>query len=250
MRLGTTSYIYPADMLTNVRKLADKIDDIELVIFQADAEDNLPDASTIDELLRVASDHDLTYTVHLPLDLCMADSNPSVEKAVRVIRATQPLRPYAYIVHLDGGSPEKVIPAGLHLKNSLCSLETLCAESGELENVCVENLDNQPPELIDAILERITVSSCVDVGHLWKQGLDPLPPLKRWIGRARVVHMHGVGTRDHKRLSLITGEKLDPVVEFLDSQFDGVLTFEIFSERDLTDSLKAFHRSVERIKKG
>ena len=35
-RLGTTSYIIPADILPNVRYLADKVDDIELVLFEAD----------------------------------------------------------------------------------------------------------------------------------------------------------------------------------------------------------------------
>ena len=33
-RIGSTSYIYPADILTNVEKLCRSVDDIELVLFE------------------------------------------------------------------------------------------------------------------------------------------------------------------------------------------------------------------------
>jgi sugar phosphate isomerase/epimerase len=247
VRLGTTSYIYPADVITNIRKLAGRVDDIELVIFEADREDNLPDRETLDELIRIGSDHNMTYTVHLPLDLGFAHEAPSVDKAIRVIRKTQALSPHGFIVHLDGRSPGDKIDAMRWLENSLSSLEILSREVCELEKLCVENLENHHPEMIDSILEKTGVSCCVDVGHLWKQGVDPLPSLTRWMSRTRVVHIHGVGKRDHKRLSLMTDDKLDPVVKFLRGNFDGVLTFEIFNERDLVDSMETFHRSLGRI---
>jgi sugar phosphate isomerase/epimerase len=246
VRLGTTSYIYPADIITNIRKLADRVDDIELVIFEADREDNLPDRETLDELIRIGSDHNMTYTVHLPLDLGLADDVPSLDKAIRVIRKTQALSPHGFIVHLDARRPGDNIDAKRWLENSLSSLEMLSGEV-EPEKLCVENLENHRPDMIDSILEKTAVSCCVDVGHLWKQGLDPMPALERWMPRARVVHIHGVGTRDHKSLSLISDDKLDPVVEFLHGNFDGVLTFEIFNERDLVDSMETFHRSRKRI---
>ena len=34
MRLGTTSYIYPGEILFNVKKLKSKVDDIELLMFE------------------------------------------------------------------------------------------------------------------------------------------------------------------------------------------------------------------------
>jgi sugar phosphate isomerase/epimerase len=246
MRFGTTSYIYPADIITNARKLAGRVDDIELVIFQADSEDNLPDREVIDELTRIASDYNMSYTVHLPLDLGLADQAPLVDKAIRVIHKTQVLSPHGFIVHLDGRIPGDRIDARRWLENSISSLEILFGEV-KPEKLCIENLENQHPDMIDSILEETAVSCCVDVGHLWKQGLDPVPTLERWMPRARVVHIHGVGKRDHKSLSLISDDKLDPVVEFLHANFDGVLTFEIFNERDLVDSMETFRRSRERI---
>jgi len=35
-RLGSTSYVYPADLVTNARQLAGRVDDIELVLFETE----------------------------------------------------------------------------------------------------------------------------------------------------------------------------------------------------------------------
>jgi hypothetical protein len=67
-RLGTTSYIIPAELLPNVIYLADKVDDIELVLFESDEISNLPDAATVKILKETAEQSDLTYTIHLPMD--------------------------------------------------------------------------------------------------------------------------------------------------------------------------------------
>ena len=47
-RLGTTSYIIPADILPNARYLAGKIRDIELILFEVDdGPNNLPSTEVI-----------------------------------------------------------------------------------------------------------------------------------------------------------------------------------------------------------
>jgi sugar phosphate isomerase/epimerase len=249
IRLGTTSYIYPADIMTNVRRLAGKVQDIELVIFEFDSRANeLPDDDEIAELKALGAAHDMTYTVHLPLGLGLAnaDAQRSVTEALQVIRSTESLQPHGFIVHLDGKAPTTPNELERWTDNSLRSLEIICNEVPCPELVCVENLDDQPPMMLDSILDRMPVSCCVDVGHLWKQGLDPVPVMDRWLSRARVVHIHGVGKRDHKRLSLIPEARLDRVVESLHRLFRGVLTLEVFNEQDLLDSLAAFHESSRR----
>ena len=50
-RLGTTSYIIPDDILPNVRYLAGKVKDIELVLFDIDEYCNIPDAEQLSELI-------------------------------------------------------------------------------------------------------------------------------------------------------------------------------------------------------
>jgi sugar phosphate isomerase/epimerase len=247
MRLGTTSYIYPADIITNVRRLAGKVQDVELVIFELDdCSNGLPDSDTIAELNSLASAHNMSYTVHLPLGLGLADGQSSVAKAVHVIRGTERLQPRGFIVHLDGTTGTGPDELERWTDNSLRSLEIICNEVRIPELVCMENLEDQSPTVLDAILDKMPVSCCIDIGHLWKQGLDPVPVIERWHSRARVAHIHGVGQRDHKSLSLIPEARLDRVVETLHRLFRGVLTIEVFNERDLLDSLAAFQRSSKR----
>lgn len=248
LRLGTTSYIYPDDIIANARKLAGRISDIELVIFQVDHYgNNLPDLETVKELFRLGAEHGMTYTVHLPLDLGLAGETPNLEKALQVIRSTSGLTPHGYIVHLDEHTSRGSYDLKRWEANSLASLNILIRETGAPHLICVENLENQHPDMIDSLLEQLPISSCPDVGHFWKQGLDPLPFLERWLPRSRVVHIHGIGKRDHQSLSLVTNEKLDPVVRLLSRSFRGVVTIEVFSETDLEDSLVALGDSLKRM---
>jgi hypothetical protein len=69
------------------------------------------------------------------------------------------------------------------------------------------------------------VGRCADVGHLWLDGVDPVPWLAQAQERLRVVHLHGVGECDHMALSHTPPTKLDAVVRQLFLQdFRGILT--------------------------
>ena len=147
-RLGTTSYIWPDDILPNVVRLAPLVDDVELVLFESDEYgSNLPSEAVITDLRQLAQAHDLTYTVHLPLDLRLADDDstrhPSLEKARRVIARTRALDPFAYVVHLDGkaiqNDADDVMLARWQLQATR-SLEQVADWAGGVSRLCVENL--------------------------------------------------------------------------------------------------------------
>ncbi len=92
-RVGTTSYILPDEILPNVRFLADRVDDIELVLFEIDeGRSNLPTPEQVRELAVLALEHQLSYTVHLPLDLRLGAHGErrhrSLEKARAVMERT------------------------------------------------------------------------------------------------------------------------------------------------------------------
>jgi len=250
MRLGTTSYIYPADIITNARKLAGRIDDMELLLFELDeARNNLPDHEVISELKKLAAENGMSYTVHLPLDLRLADddNSESLAKALSVIECTRELSPHGFVVHVEGATGSSMGDPGRGIDNFINALEILGSEAGGIERLCVENLEDRAPESLDLILEMIPVSCCVDVGHLWKQEVDPIPLLERWAPRTRVVHLHGVTGRDHRALSVMPVRALDPVVGLLHREFQGVVTLEVFSEESWLESVKAFQGAMERI---
>lgn len=248
VRLGTTSYIYPSDILTNVRRLAGRVQDVELVIFEVnDSGSDLPDEATVAELRAIASDNAMTFTVHLPLDLHLASGAPELTTASRVIESTAGLSPFGIVVHLEGEDPTGTERRVSWMENARRSLEVLTSTVDRASRICVENLETYPPEIIETVLERTAVSCCIDVGHLWKQGLDPVPFLAGWLHRTQIVHLHGVTHRDHKSLDVVPEENLDPVVDLLARRFEGVVTLEVFNERDLLGSLDAFRRSQERV---
>jgi sugar phosphate isomerase/epimerase len=246
-RLGTTSYIIPADILPNAHYLAGKVRDIELILFEVDdGHNNLPSVEVIDELKRIGDQFDLSYTVHLPLDLKLGDDgseqDQSLVKARRVIDCTRGLDPWAYVLHLDGKSVRTSTDAErIHRwqDQSVRALEIVSAWAGGAEKLAVENLETYPLGFIQPVLDRIPVSRCVDIGHLWLDGHDPIAYLQNALLRTRVIHMHGIAERDHRSLSFIPREKVQVVWdELLRLRYQGVLTLEIFSEEDFLSSLR------------
>jgi sugar phosphate isomerase/epimerase len=238
-RLGSTSYVYPADILSNVRRLASLVDDVELVLFEVDdGQNNLPSPDVVDTLNGLAAEHDLTYTVHLPLDLRLAsdDSSPSLEKACRVIRCVRSLGPWAYVVHLDGNEivPDAGPAALTRWRDQAAhSLDLLGQEVGDPQVLAVENLESYAPDAFLPLLDHLSVSLCLDVGHFIKSGSDPLLYLQTHLGRTRVVHLHGCQDgRDHRGLDLLPNALLIDLLDLLlSSKYQGVLTLEVFTQR-------------------
>jgi sugar phosphate isomerase/epimerase len=260
-RIGATSYVIPAEIVPNVEFLGPLVDDVQLVLFETDEHgSNLPGSTECARLAALALEHDLTYTVHLPLDVLPGaqEASACLVKAQRVIEATLGLEPRAYTLHLDGRAFARV-PAGSApdqglldewLEGALGSLEKIARWAGRPDILCIENLEAWDPGLFAPLLGRIPVSRAVDVGHLWLRGEDPVPELARWLPRTRVVHLHGVAARDHASLAHVARERLDPVVDLLEREFTGIVTLEVFSEPDFRSSLQALQSSRAGLAQG
>ena len=250
-RLGTTSYIIPDDILPNARYLAGKVRDIELILFEVDdGPNNLPLAEVVDQLLKMAQENDLSYTVHLPLDLKLGEDgserDQSIVKAKRVIDRTRGLDPWAYVLHLDGKAVRTSTDVELIRRwqgHSVRALEIVSQWAGGPAKLAVENLETYPLDFIQPVLDRIPVSRCVDIGHLWLDGHDPIPYLQAALPRVRVIHMHGIAERDHRSLAFMPQDKVRAVwQELIRARYEGVLTLEIFSEEDFLSSLEVIEK--------
>jgi sugar phosphate isomerase/epimerase len=107
----------------------------------------------------------------------------------------------------------------------------------EPERLCVENLENYSPEHLLPLLAETPASLCIDVGHLWLTGCDPLPFLEAHLPRSRVIHLHGTGERDHQSLLKQGTGPVAAVLSLLAARrFDGVLTLEVFGREDFASS--------------
>jgi sugar phosphate isomerase/epimerase len=241
--LGTTSYIYPAEILPNVRSLQGTTEDIEIVLFESDEASNYPSRQEIAELAAISQETGLSYTVHLPLDVLLGDPDPhirqrSVDTCLRAIDATAGLRPHGYIVHLQG------LPTDDHRQwlnwNWLTrldhSLGRLLEHLAGPRLLCAETL-SYPFHLVEELIAQRDLAICLDVGHiiLYDQPLELY--LHRYLSRTRVVHLHGTsGGRDHLDLGRLPAAKLDLLFTALASvptAEDLVVTLEIFSAKDL-----------------
>ena len=256
-RLGATSYIIPAGLLANARYLAERVQDMELVLFDLDdGRSNLPTPAEVEALNEVARQSGLSFTVHLPLDLRMAEDGSaghiSLEKARKVIDCTRGLQPWAYVAHLDGRAvlSPATTPAALRRwqAESVQVLALVSAWAGGPRQVALENLEGYPLGFHAAVLERIPVSRTVDIGHLWLDGHDPLPVLREALPRMRVIHLHGLQDgRDHRSLAQVPPEGLRAVLdELIRADYSGVLTLEMFSQEDFLGSLAAIYQILPK----
>ena len=174
------------------------------------------------------------------------NSDQSLVKARRVIECTRGLNPWAYVLHLDGRSVRTSTDMDMIKRwqnQSVRALEIVSEWAGAAEKLAVENLETYPLDFIQPVLERIPVSRCVDIGHLWLDGHDPIPYLRSAMPRTRVIHMHGIAERDHRSLAFMPQEKVRGVWdELIRINYKGVLTLEIFSEEDFVSSLEVIER--------
>lgn len=245
-RLGTTSYIIPADIISNVEYLANKVDDIELVLFESDEMSNLPNYQTIQTLQNLAAENDLTYTVHLPLDINLgasdeAERRKSVKKCLRVIRLVEEVEPFAYIIHFhEEHQSRNPAPDLQRWKANLeKSVVELLRTPIAPHLLCVETLA-YPFALVEPIVCEYNLSICLDIGHIFRYRLPLEAYLTRYLERTRVIHLHGIiNGKDHSNISSISTNQLLLLLARLSclEARTRVVSLELFNERDFTISL-------------
>ncbi len=245
-RLGTTSYIIPADILPNVAHLARRVDDIELVLFESETVSSLPDASIIDALNHYRTEYRLSYTVHLPLDIdfgcaCASRRRASLDQCRRIFERTAPLEPFGYIIHFNGGPDDNIPQHDLSRWQETVtnSVHTLVRSDVAPSKLCVENLA-YPYEWAFEIVRRCGLSVCLDIGHLLRHGRNIEAHFDRYFDHCRVIHLHGVEKEtDHMDITHLPPGLLADILERLevDADCERILTLEIFNEKKFEASM-------------
>jgi sugar phosphate isomerase/epimerase len=238
-RLATTSFIFPAGYSENVRRLAAWVDEVELLLLECD---HLPDPREIHDLRRLADTLDITYNVHLPMDVALGscrttERHRSVTALVRALERVAPLTATTHTLHLtadttdDGG-----IDAGAWQLRCMDSLSQLMQRTQiQSHRLSVETLEYDPGRLAP-IVETLDLAVCIDIGHLIRYGHHLDSVISRFIHRTSVFHLHGVAAgNDHRSLNHLddaAGAIMAPVLE----HFEGSVCLEVFNLQDLADS--------------
>ena len=183
----------------------------------------------------------------------MVRASVALAKAQQVIDLTLPLDPLAWVCHLDGRSVRHMRPGApdlsrtMHASGRTGSRRLLPRSSRYVpgrvtaSRVAVENLEGYPPDFVVPVVARTPGGRCLDVGHLWLDGIDPLPHLDAALPRLRVLHLHGVEPQrktDHCSLAYADPAQLDAVLgRLLAADYSGVVCLEVFEEEDFHSSL-------------
>ncbi len=251
-RLGTTSYILPAEIIPNIRYLARYFDELELVFFESGGESNLPSPGDIREMARLGSDLDLNYNVHLPVDLFFGDPDRALrrrfcETAFSFYDRTLPLAPTCYILHLDSRRADEIIEPdrSAWVERVRESLETMQSKGIDLRRMAVENLE-YPLQRILPFVEAFDMSFCLDIGHLLRYGHDPAEQTASFLTMCSMVHLHGVDNgKDHIGLDRIPPAEWKVICRALE-KYDGGVSLEVFSIDDLSVSLDRMQDMARR----
>lgn len=256
-RLGTSSYIIPDNIIPNVKFLSDKVDDIEIVLFESDEITNMPDQNVINEMISLAKENELSYTIHLPFDLPLGSTNEkirknAVAKCLRTIRLMEPVKPFAYILHLIGqcdnmGKQDKGESIYDWLPSIEKSMQELVNAGIDTSSICIENL-KYPFETVEKIIKKYDLSICLDIGHILIYGYPLKEYIDKYFSKTKIFHLSGmIDGVDHKDLSHLDSQILQYLVNYINENKtqEQVFTIEIFSKSDFEKSMKVMERFVD-----
>jgi sugar phosphate isomerase/epimerase len=254
------------DLLENVRLLVGLVDHIEIVLFHTSSRHNIPGLQEIHMLKEIGKQQDVTFTVHLPPSLEIASSEKtrreeSVQFARELCLKMAEFDPMHYILHVPFSSPTLVAIPSLYFttgekqewdgwtKRALGSLEMLYEALGDKNKLLVENI-NYSPSFLEPILKKGLCGFCLDLGHLMLGRENVMESIEQYLDVTEAIHLHGVkGYEEHLSLSKLPKNRVKEWLRYLiRTSFRGVITLEVFSPRDLEESMdvlfETFHLEI------
>jgi len=242
-RLAATSYIYPDRIIPNVTTLAPFLDEIELVLFESEGQDNYPDEVELRDLMNFCLEGEVGFNVHLPVDIFLGDKDEEIRfrgisVVKKVIERTLCLKPSLYTLHFDirdkNGREETDIEAWR--RRIIRSAKEMVERGIETKRIAIETL-SYPFEWIEDIVKEFGFSICLDIGHMLIYRQDIPRYLEKYLPQTSIIHFHGVENGvDHLGIDKLNAKIVDLILSRL-QRFTGILSIEVFSFGDLKNSL-------------
>ncbi|PIE73735.1 MAG: hypothetical protein CSA20_01645 [Deltaproteobacteria bacterium] len=236
-RLAVPSYILPDAIIPNVRLLGAHFDEIALVLFESVYPDNLPSHDQVRTLASLAADLDVTYHVHLPIDVYLARAEEAqrrkdVATIFRFYEGTAGLDPTCYVMHLEPAPRDADTHPGAWLDQAEQSLQELVDLGMNPAHIAVENTLYPLGSMAPMVLSK-GFTLCQDLGHLILQHHDINDHLAAHMPHTRMIHLHGIDQdRDHKHLGNLPLPLWQTITTGLADYTRG-LCLEVFSLQDL-----------------
>ena len=248
MRLAAPSFVWPAGLTENCRRLAPDYPEVGLLFLElapclAYGEDDLPP-----DLAGLG----LSYHLHLPLDLPFAEgSGPACAAALELVRKTAYLKPWAYVLH-PPQSPELLSGFMEHW-----TAQGRAAKEILLENTAQCGLSELWPQILE-----LGCGVCLDLGHLLAFGQARLLEAPGLWERTRLLHLYAPfdpklpaelelargGGHKHRELGLLERDGLEILKKILGRLRPGtVALFEVFNPEGLAASRAYFEKILNTL---
>ncbi|WP_321494387.1 cobamide remodeling phosphodiesterase CbiR [uncultured Desulfobacter sp.] len=255
-RLATTSFIYPDHIIPNVKKIGAFFDEIELLVFESQPQEVIPSRDDVKELTCLAKDLDLTYNVHLPVDISLCAPGPrdrrnAADTLKRVIERFSPGPVTSFTLHLEMDNPLPIKDGiAAWQENARQGLELLIPDLENPAKITVETL-GYPPDLFTDLVNEFGLSVCADLGHHIKYGYDMARTFELFGPQIRLIHLHGVNTRleppkDHIGLDKMAPDEFERTMNHL-KRYTGTVCLEVFKLACLQGSLAALSKNFDDI---
>ena len=243
-KIGCPSYIFPDHIIPNVRAVGPYVDEIELILFESKPE-SLPTGKEIKMLETLSKDLDITYNIHLPLDVYLGSHDDSQRKeSVEIVKAiidlTAPLNPTTHTLHLEyDGLPEDKENRKRWKSHLFESFEDLRSDGISGDSISIETLF-YPLEWLDDLMNACNLYVCIDIGHLILRSVSLLEFFEQYHDRITMLHLHGVENgKDHRPLNYLSKASWNALAHML-TNFNGIVSIEVFSFEYLKISLEVF----------
>lgn len=250
-QLGTTSFVLPAGLEENVRALAGQVDAVQLLFFESKANTQLDHNVDVGLLADLAIEHDLTYSVHLPLDIRLGSDDRNIRELgiaeiCQRVEEVGGLNPLAFDLHLH---PEDDLELLTWQENIHDSLLKLADRVGAWQDkIGIENIGYDFDQVAE-VVEASGFGICVDFGHRLRYNHHTdFWTMPHW----RHIHLHGADPgRDHRSFCLEDADFLVKLGEkLIENKYRGIVTLELYDLAKVTDSLVVLHEAWQPFKLG
>ncbi len=227
--LATTSYIWPANIWENCKKLEDIVDEVSILFFETDS-CMLYDSKDLPINLTTLN---LTYHIHLPLDLKWENGPDKVFNIVKkLVDKVEFLNPTGFVLHPPNSKKDLLYCLNLWFKKFAYPIIIENTKDCDLLNVW-------------EVIKDSPAGVCIDVGHLFKFSQQSILKLPEIWDKIEMLHLYGPANKGHGSLSLLSQKQSLMVKEILNKVSNKTkIVIEVFSYKDLKESLDIFFRWI------
>ncbi len=230
LKIGTTSFVFPDTIFENCKKLQHLVDEVSIVMFETKSCLNY----TVKDLPYELKNFDLTYNIHLPLDLEWEKGvSYVVEDIATLIDKTLFLAPTSYVLHPP--APKNIF---------VDFVENAQKRDLPLNKFLIENVKENDLTDIWDIVQNTPINVCLDIGHLIEYNQFNMLNLDKIFQKINMLHLYTPKKGIHKSLALLDKKGLEILKRILikiypkSSQITYLL--EVFNFKDLLTSLDFF----------